>query len=167
MARTNGEVQLYDAQREFAVDQMYAKLTRGIEKLTPETAVDGLLYGADNIQKSVEALIDKLYSGAETHQGSVLNEKAAAYTSATAHVQEAISEATAGGDFSSIDSLLQEATRASMDARAAVGKMKHIKDRGRGGFDTRKALLSHAQELQSFAESYSTAPRLEDKLRGE
>ena len=159
------QMQRYNPQQEFAVDKVYEKLTRGIENLTAEEAVDGLLGGADYLRRGINQVIDRIFEGAEDKQSVVVQNRADQWTKSTERVKEAIGEATATGDYDTVEKRLRDATKATIAAKESVSKMKFIKKRGQTEYNPTRELTAYVRELEDFVRrDYNGGPKL---LEGE
>ena len=143
-------LQRYNAQQEFAVDKVYEKLTRGIENLTADEAVDGLLFGADYLRNGIAQVIERIYQGAEGKQAVVVADKADKWTKSTEKVKEAITDATRSGDYEIVERKLRDATKATIAAKESVSKMKFIKQRGQTAYNPARELSEYVRELEDF-----------------
>lgn len=143
-------LQRYNAQQEFAVDKVYEKLTRGIENLTADEAVDGLLFGADNLRQGIAQVIERIYQGAEGKQAIVVQDKADKWTKSTEKVKDAIADATQSGDYETVERKLRDATKATIAAKESVSKMKFIKQRGQTAYNPARELSEYVRELEDF-----------------
>ena len=150
------EIQRYDGQREFSVNTVYRKLTRGIDGVPNEEAVDGLLQGADQMRRGIAQLIEKFYQTAEDKQASVMTEKA--------EVFETLSQAVIGagreGDLEQYNIALQHVVDASIQCKESASKMKHIKNRGFEGYDARRELADFLRELERAVDTNYGGQRL-------
>lgn len=158
-------LQRYNPQQEFAVERVYRKLTEGIDNLTADEAVDGLLSGADHLRRGINQVIDRIFEGAEEKQSVVVQGRAENWTKATERVKEAIGDATATGDYDTVEKRLREATKATIAAKESVSKMKFIKQRGQTEYNPNKELTAYVRELEDFVRrDYNGGPKL---LEGE
>lgn len=142
----------YRPRQEFAIDRVYQKLTNGIENLSAEQSVDGLLIGADILRRSMGQLLFKFYQDAEQRQETVLGDRATSLEALSASAMEAAK----AGDLDKYDSVLQQVVNASVLCKESSAKMKYIKSRGQEGFDPKKAVRDCIQELeQAVTHGYS------------
>ena len=104
-------------------DEVYRKLTDGIEDLPPEEAVDGLLLDAQVLRQGIVQLVDRILDTAEQKQTAVVQEYATQCKRATDLVQDALSEATLTGNYDTLETRLRDATQTMRTARESVSKM--------------------------------------------
>ncbi len=150
------EIQKYDGQKEFAVDAVYKKLTRGIDEVPNEEAVDGLMQGAEQMRKGIAQLVEKFYQTAETKQKGVMSEKAEQFDVLSKSVMAAGRE----GDLDRYNIALQQVVDASIQCKESAAKMKHIKNRGFEGYDARKELADFIKDLEKAVDSNYSGKRL-------
>jgi len=150
------EMQKYDGQKEFAVDAVYKKLTKGIDDVPNEEAVDGLLQGADSMRKGMAQLVEKFYQTAEKKQAGVMTEKAEEFEI----LSKTVISAGRQGDLDQYNIALQQVVDASIQCKESASKMKHIKNRGFEGYDARRELSDFLRELEKAVDSNYGGRRL-------
>ncbi len=150
------EIQKYDGQREFSIDAVYRKLTRGMNNVPNAEAVDGLLQGADMLTKGIAQVVEKFYQTAEGKQKGVMAEKAEVFEV----VSQAVMSAGREGDLDQYNIALQQVVDASIGCKESATKMKHIKNRGFESYDARKSLAEFLRQLEATVENQYGARRL-------
>lgn len=150
------EIKKYDGQREFAVEAVYRKLTKGIEDVPNEEAVDGLLQGAEQMRRGIAQVIEKFYQTAEQKQAGVMSEKAEQFEV----LSGAVVAAGRQGDLDQYNIALQQVVDASIQCKESASKMKHIKNRGFEGYDARKELADFLRDLEKAVDTQYSGRRL-------
>ena len=131
---------------EFALGNVYDRLTTSIRQLPPETAVDAYLDGAHMLKVGIDQLIEKFYQGAEVQQTDVMGERAATYK----RTAESVLQLTKNGDLTAIDDALQQSIEASLQCKESATKMRHIKARGYERYDSQKEMESYLRKLDKI-----------------
>lgn len=150
------EIKKYDGQREFAVEAVYRKLTKGIDEVPNEEAVDGLLQGAEQMRRGIAQVIEKFYQTAEQKQAGVMTEKAEVFDV----LSKAVMAAGRQGDLDQYNIALQQVVDASIQCKESASKMKHIKNRGFEGYDARKELADFLRDLEKAVDANYSGRRL-------
>ncbi|MBI4141200.1 hypothetical protein HY485_05175 [Candidatus Woesearchaeota archaeon] len=144
-------LQKYNPQQEFAVERVYQKLTRGIEGLSGEEAVDALLNGTSYLRQGINQVIDRLFVEAEGRHFLVLKDRSQEWTQATERVRQAMEKVAAAGSYDDFEKCLRDATKATIQMKESASKMKFIKHRGQTAYDPARELIAFARELEEHA----------------
>ncbi|MBD3303864.1 hypothetical protein GF343_01865 [Candidatus Woesearchaeota archaeon] len=150
------EIKKYDGQREFSVDTVYRKLTRGIDGVPNEEAVDGLLQGAEQMRKGIAQVIEKFYQTAEHKQAGVMADKAEQFEV----LSGAVVSAGRQGDLDQYNIALQQVVDASIQCKESASKMKHIKNRGFQDYDAKRELADFLRDLEKAVDANYSGRRL-------